>query len=31
MKVDIREIGCENGRWMKCIQWWVLVLMVVEL
>jgi hypothetical protein len=34
-KVDLAEMGCEDGRWMELaqdrVQWRVLVLAVVEL
>jgi len=33
--MDLREIGCEDGRWMElaqdCVQWWALVLAVLNL
>ena len=33
--MDLREIGCENGRWMElaqvCVQWQALVLAVLKL
>jgi hypothetical protein len=34
-KMDLREIGCEDGRWMElaqdCVQWQALVLAVLNL
>jgi hypothetical protein len=34
-KMDLREIGCEDGRWMELaqdrVQWWALVLAVLNL
>ena len=33
-KVDLMEIGCEDGRWMElaqeCVQWWAFVLAVLK-
>jgi len=33
--LDLMEIGCEDGRWMElaqdCVQWWALVLAVLNL
>jgi hypothetical protein len=35
IKVDFREIHCENGRWMEltldCVQWWTSVFMLLKL
>jgi len=32
--MDLVEIGCEDGRWMElaeeCVQWWALVLAVLN-
>ena len=34
-KMDLNEIDCEDGRWLKlgedCVQWWGLVLAVLNL
>ena len=34
-KMDLMEIGCEDGRWMELgedhVKWWVLVLAVLNL
>ena len=34
-RMELREIGCEDGRWMElaqdCVQWWALVLAVLNL
>jgi hypothetical protein len=34
-KMDFREIGCEDGRWIELaqyrVQWWALVLAVLDL
>jgi hypothetical protein len=34
-KMDLREMGCEDGRWMELaqdhVQWWTLVLAVLNL
>jgi hypothetical protein len=33
-KMDLREIGCEDGRWMELaqdrVQWWALVLAMLS-
>ena len=33
--MDLKEIGCEDGRWMELaqdhVQWWALVLEVLKL
>jgi hypothetical protein len=34
-RMELREIGCEDGRWMElaqdCVQWWALVLAMLNL
>jgi hypothetical protein len=33
--MDLREIGCEDGRWMELaqdrVQWWIFISMVLDL
>jgi hypothetical protein len=34
IKVDLREMGCQDGRWTEltqvCVQWWAVVLVVLN-